>query len=85
MEFVKKLIDERALHKKEYGSRVNERQMQTKEGKVDTSKGLDASLVVTESSTIDSRKQDTSSKYGNDIDADDADIKHIYDEELLDE
>ncbi|GJV85824.1 hypothetical protein Tco_1525722 [Tanacetum coccineum] len=83
MESVKKLIDERALHKRECGSRVNERQMQTKEGKVDTSKGLDASLAVTESSGTDSRKQDTSSKSRNDIDADDADIKPIYDEELL--
>ncbi|GJQ91608.1 hypothetical protein Tco_0002747 [Tanacetum coccineum] len=29
MEYVKKLIDERALHKREHDSRVNERQMQT--------------------------------------------------------
>ncbi|GJZ70731.1 hypothetical protein Tco_0634582 [Tanacetum coccineum] len=29
MEYVKKLIDERALHKREYDSRVNERQTQT--------------------------------------------------------
>ncbi|GKB37983.1 hypothetical protein Tco_0882925 [Tanacetum coccineum] len=36
MESVKKLIDERALHKREYDTRVNERQMQTTEGK-DTS------------------------------------------------
>ncbi|GKE57883.1 hypothetical protein Tco_1497068 [Tanacetum coccineum] len=36
MEFVKKLIDERALHKREYDSRVNERKMQTKEEKVNT-------------------------------------------------
>ncbi|GJY96034.1 hypothetical protein Tco_0512395 [Tanacetum coccineum] len=48
MESVKKSIDERALHKREYESRVNERQMQTKEGKVYTSKPLDASLVDTE-------------------------------------
>nr|GFA29416.1 hypothetical protein [Tanacetum cinerariifolium] len=42
MESVKKSIDERALHKREYDNRVNERQMQTNEGKVDTS---NASLV----------------------------------------
>ncbi|GJW16994.1 hypothetical protein Tco_0024430 [Tanacetum coccineum] len=41
MESVKKSIDERALHKREYDIRVNERQMQTKEGKVDTRKSLD--------------------------------------------
>ncbi|GKE48797.1 hypothetical protein Tco_1480055 [Tanacetum coccineum] len=63
--------------------RLNERQIQTKEGKVDTSKGMDASLAVAESSGTNSRKQDTSSKSGNDIDAVDADIKPIYDEELL--
>ncbi|GJY72674.1 hypothetical protein Tco_0476377 [Tanacetum coccineum] len=43
-----KLIDKRALHKREYDSRVNERQMQTTEEEVDTSKVLDASLVETE-------------------------------------
>ncbi|GJW96033.1 hypothetical protein Tco_0177841 [Tanacetum coccineum] len=49
MESVKKSINERALHKREYDTRVNERQMQTTDGKVDTSKALDASLVDTES------------------------------------
>ncbi|GJX93721.1 hypothetical protein Tco_0348307 [Tanacetum coccineum] len=50
MESVKKLIDERAKHKEEYNSWVNERQMQTTKDKVDSSKALDASLVDTESS-----------------------------------
>nr|GEW56254.1 hypothetical protein [Tanacetum cinerariifolium] len=49
MESIKKSIDERALDKSEYDSRVNERQMHTKEEKVDTSKALDASLVNTKS------------------------------------
>ncbi|GKA21627.1 hypothetical protein Tco_0701616 [Tanacetum coccineum] len=49
MEFVKNSIDERALYKREYDTRVNERQMHTIEGKVDTSITLDASLVDTES------------------------------------
>ncbi|GJW76642.1 hypothetical protein Tco_0138324 [Tanacetum coccineum] len=44
MESIKKLIDERALHKREYDTRVNERQMQTIEGKVDTSTSLDANI-----------------------------------------
>nr|GEV09332.1 hypothetical protein [Tanacetum cinerariifolium] len=48
MEYVKKSIDKRALHKREYDSRVNERQMQTTEEKVDTSKALNSSLVDTE-------------------------------------
>ncbi|GJU97346.1 hypothetical protein Tco_1326617 [Tanacetum coccineum] len=37
-------IDKRALHKREYDIRVNERQMQTTEEKVDTSKALDANI-----------------------------------------
>ncbi|GJV86506.1 hypothetical protein Tco_1530444 [Tanacetum coccineum] len=44
IESVKKSIDKRALHKREYDNWVNERQMQTTEEKVDTSKALDASL-----------------------------------------
>ncbi|GJR52317.1 hypothetical protein Tco_1402838 [Tanacetum coccineum] len=55
--------------------------MPIKEGKVDTCKALDASLVVIESSGTESKKQDTSSISGNDIDADDIDIKPVYDEE----
>nr|GEV21133.1 hypothetical protein [Tanacetum cinerariifolium] len=47
--------------------------MQTIEDEVDTSKALDAS------SGTESRKQDTSSSLGNYVDANDADIKPIYD------
>ncbi|GJY94583.1 hypothetical protein Tco_0510944 [Tanacetum coccineum] len=83
MEFVNKSIDERILHKREYDTRVNERQMQTTEGKVDTCKALDASLVDIESSGASSREQDTSSRSGNDSHADDADIKPIYNEEPM--
>ncbi|GJW87051.1 retrovirus-related pol polyprotein from transposon TNT 1-94 [Tanacetum coccineum] len=42
MESVKKSIDERAQHKREYDSWVNERQIQTTEDKVDTGKAVDA-------------------------------------------
>ncbi|GJS04136.1 hypothetical protein Tco_0320644 [Tanacetum coccineum] len=49
MESIKKLIDERAQHKREYDSGVNERQVHTTEEKVDTSQALDASLVDIES------------------------------------
>ncbi|GKA32716.1 hypothetical protein Tco_0719083 [Tanacetum coccineum] len=83
MESVKKSIDERALHKREYDTRVNERQIQTTEEKADTSKALDASLVDTESSGIKLKEQDTSSRSGNDKHADDADIRPIYDEESM--
>ncbi|GJT24564.1 hypothetical protein Tco_0894501 [Tanacetum coccineum] len=83
MEFVKKSIDERAKHKEEYNSWVNEIQMQTIEDKVDSSKELDASLVDTESSGTALKEQDTSNRLGNDAHADDADIRPIYDEEPM--
>nr|GEV41790.1 hypothetical protein [Tanacetum cinerariifolium] len=66
MEYVKKLIDKRALHKKEYDSRVNERQMQKTEEKVDMSKALDASLVETKIIGTESGEQNTSSRSWND-------------------
>ncbi|GJS88668.1 hypothetical protein Tco_0771304 [Tanacetum coccineum] len=62
---------------------VNERQMQTTKEKVDSSKALNASLVDTRSSETKSKEQDKSSRSGNDAHADDADIKPIYDEELM--
>ncbi|GJV09509.1 hypothetical protein Tco_1347165 [Tanacetum coccineum] len=69
MKSVKKLIDERALHKREYDTKVNERHMQSTDEKVDTSKALDASLVDIESSGTESKEQDTSSRLGNDAHA----------------
>nr|GEW35012.1 hypothetical protein [Tanacetum cinerariifolium] len=59
IESVKKSIDKRALHKREYDSWVNERQMQITKENVDTSKALDASLVDTESIGTESKEQDT--------------------------
>ncbi|GJX76195.1 hypothetical protein Tco_0323006 [Tanacetum coccineum] len=85
MDYVKKSIEKRALHKMEYDSRVNERLMQTTEDKVDSSKALDASLVDTKSSGTESKEQDTSSRSGNDAHADDVDIRHIYDEDPMGE
>ncbi|GKG49204.1 hypothetical protein Tco_0515656, partial [Tanacetum coccineum] len=62
MEFVKKSIEKRVLHKMEYDSRVNERLMKTTEEKVDTSKALD----------------DADIRPIFDEHADDADIRPIY-------
>nr|GEU38129.1 hypothetical protein [Tanacetum cinerariifolium] len=78
IESVNKSIDERELHKREYDSRMNERQLQTEEGKVDTSKALDARLVDTDGSGIESENHDTSSRSGND-----ANIRPIYDKEPM--
>ncbi|GKA91908.1 hypothetical protein Tco_0813833 [Tanacetum coccineum] len=83
MDYVKKSIEKRALHKMEYDSRVNERLMQTTEEKVDSSKALDASLVIIESNGTESQKQDTSSRSGNDAHVNDADIRPIYNEEPM--
>nr|GEW73424.1 hypothetical protein [Tanacetum cinerariifolium] len=83
MESVKKSIDERAQHKREYDGWVNERLVQTTEEKVDTSKALDASFVDTKSSGTYSKEQDTSSRSGNDAHDDDTDIRPIYDAEPM--
>ncbi|GJV46391.1 hypothetical protein Tco_1430927 [Tanacetum coccineum] len=83
MDYVKKSIEKRALHKMEYDSRVNERLMQTTEEKVDSSKALDASLVIIESNGTESQEQDTSSRSGNDAHVDDADIRPIDNEEPM--
>ncbi|GJX37145.1 hypothetical protein Tco_0250448, partial [Tanacetum coccineum] len=83
MEYVKKSIDERALHKREHDRRVNERQTQTTEEKVDSSKALDASLVIIESNGTESQEQNTSSRSGNDAHVDDAYIRPIYNEQLM--
>ncbi|GKF81139.1 hypothetical protein Tco_0239741 [Tanacetum coccineum] len=89
MESVKKSIGERAQHKMEYESRVNERQIQTTEEKTDTSNALDAldaldaSSVIVESNGTESKEQDTSSRSVNDAHVDDVDIRPIYNEEPM--
>ncbi|GJT12789.1 hypothetical protein Tco_0859831, partial [Tanacetum coccineum] len=72
---MKESIQERPKHKREYDRRLNDRMMQLKEGKVDSSKALDASLVVTECSETKSDKQDTRNMSWNDADIEDADIR----------
>ncbi|GJV42167.1 hypothetical protein Tco_1420607 [Tanacetum coccineum] len=66
-----------------YDRRVNKRQLQTQESKIDTGKAVDANLVVIESSGTESEVQDDNSKSGNDTDADDVDVRPVYDEEPL--
>ncbi|GJR81116.1 hypothetical protein Tco_0151901 [Tanacetum coccineum] len=57
--------------------------MKTKEGKVDMTKALNASLVDTKSNSTKLGEQYTSSISGNDAHADDAYIRPIYDEEPM--
>ncbi|GJS55944.1 hypothetical protein Tco_0629306 [Tanacetum coccineum] len=64
---VKKSFTERTRHKLQYDSRMNERQMQSKEGKVDSSKALDASLVVTECSAIESENSNSEHAFNKSV------------------
>ncbi|GKA91904.1 hypothetical protein Tco_0813829 [Tanacetum coccineum] len=57
--------------------------MQTQVNTIDTGKAVDDDLVVIESSGTESEGQDDNSRSGNDTDADDADIRPIYDEEPM--
>ncbi|GJU25370.1 hypothetical protein Tco_1163991 [Tanacetum coccineum] len=80
---VKKSVTERTRHQRHYERRVNKRQMQTQESKIDTGKAVDNGLVVMESNGTESDVQDDNSRSGNDTDADDADIRPIYDKEPM--
>nr|GEY03728.1 hypothetical protein [Tanacetum cinerariifolium] len=64
-------------------SRMNERQMQSKEVKVDSDRELDADLVVTESSRTESENHDTSSKSKNHTHAEDANINPANEKEPM--
>nr|GEX24128.1 hypothetical protein [Tanacetum cinerariifolium] len=63
--------------------RVNKRQMQMQESKVDMGKSLDANLVSIESNGTESEVQDESNRSRNDTDTDDVDIRPIYDEKPM--
>nr|GEV31608.1 hypothetical protein [Tanacetum cinerariifolium] len=78
---VKKSVAERTRHKKQYDRRMKERQMQSRESKVVSSKALDASLVVIECSGTKSDKHITSSGLGTHItQVVDADITQVNDQ-----
>nr|GEY26811.1 hypothetical protein [Tanacetum cinerariifolium] len=57
--------------------------MQSKEGKIDSSKALYVDLVVTAISGTESEKHDTSSRSENDTHAKDTDIKPVNDKEPM--
>ncbi|GJY54765.1 hypothetical protein Tco_0446429 [Tanacetum coccineum] len=62
---------------------VNERVMQSKEGKVNSSKALYVGLVVTESNETESERRVLSSRSGNDTHTDDADINSVNDKQPM--
>ncbi|GJT74240.1 hypothetical protein Tco_1040965 [Tanacetum coccineum] len=54
---LKKSVAERTRHQRQYDRRVNKRQMQTQESKIDTGKALDADLVDKKSYSIRQTQQ----------------------------
>nr|GEU46495.1 hypothetical protein [Tanacetum cinerariifolium] len=64
---VKKSVAERTSHKRHYEHRMNERQMQSKEGKVDSTKALDASLVVIECNAIESENSNSEHAFNKSV------------------
>ncbi|GKA80961.1 hypothetical protein Tco_0787653 [Tanacetum coccineum] len=83
MESLQESIQERSKHKREHDKRMNDRMMQSKEGKVDSSKALDVGLVVTESNETESERHVSSSRSRNDTHAEDVDIKPVNDNEPM--
>nr|GEX48095.1 hypothetical protein [Tanacetum cinerariifolium] len=79
MEALQESIQEKAKHKREYDRRMNDRMMQSKEGNVDSSKALDAGLVVTKSNETESERHVSSSRFGKDTHVKDADINSVND------
>ncbi|GJX24918.1 hypothetical protein Tco_0231214 [Tanacetum coccineum] len=77
------LNDEDGIMARKYFLEYTKLEMQTTEGKIDTSTTLDASLVDTESSGTESKEQDTTSRSGIHAHADNAYIKLVYDEEPM--
>nr|GEZ42715.1 Gag-Pol polyprotein [Tanacetum cinerariifolium] len=67
----------------EYDRRVNKRLMQMQESKIDMGKAVNDDLVVIESSGTESEVQDNNNRSGNNTDADNADVRPIYNEEPM--
>nr|GFA73933.1 hypothetical protein [Tanacetum cinerariifolium] len=78
-----KSILERAKHKREKDRRVNDKMMQSKERKDDSSKALDVGLVVTESNETESKRHVLRNKSGNDTHTDDANINSVNDKQPM--
>ncbi|GJQ96939.1 hypothetical protein Tco_0008078 [Tanacetum coccineum] len=83
MESLQESIQERAKHKREYDKRINDRMMQSKEGKVDSSKALDAALVVTENNETKSESHVSSSRSEKHTHAEDGDINSVNDKQPI--
>nr|GEW05116.1 hypothetical protein [Tanacetum cinerariifolium] len=83
MESLRESIMERAKHKREKERRVNDRMMQSKERKDNSSTPLDAGLVVMESNETESERHVLRSRSRNDTHTDDADINSVNDKQPM--
>nr|GEU97794.1 hypothetical protein [Tanacetum cinerariifolium] len=83
MESLRESILERAKHKREKDRRVNDKVMQSKERKNNSSKTLDVGLVVMESNETESKRHVLSSRSRNDTHTDDADINYMNDKQPM--
>ncbi|GKE23668.1 hypothetical protein Tco_1435180 [Tanacetum coccineum] len=83
MESLRESIQERAKHKREYDRRMNDRMMQSKEGKADSSKALDVGLVVTECNETKSERHVSSSRFGKDTHTEDADVNSVNEKQQM--
>ncbi|GKD48333.1 hypothetical protein Tco_1277309 [Tanacetum coccineum] len=63
--------------------RVNDRVMQSKEGKVDSSKALDAGLVIKKSNVTESERHVSSSRSKNDTHVEETNINSVNDKEPM--
>nr|GEX57060.1 hypothetical protein [Tanacetum cinerariifolium] len=77
MESLRKSIQERAKHKREYDRRMNDRMIQSIKGNADSSKALDDGLVVTKRNETESKRHILSSRTRNDTHSDDANINSL--------
>ncbi|GKE08339.1 hypothetical protein Tco_1411890 [Tanacetum coccineum] len=62
---------------------MNDRMMLSKEGKVDSSKALNAGLIITKSNETELETHVSSSRFGNDTHAEDADINSVNDKQSM--
>nr|GFC52358.1 hypothetical protein [Tanacetum cinerariifolium] len=83
MESLRESSMERANHKREKDTRVNDRMMQSKERKDNSSKALDVGLVVMQSNETESERHVLSSRSKNDTHNDDADIYSVNDKQPM--
>ncbi|GJT03318.1 hypothetical protein Tco_0824487 [Tanacetum coccineum] len=83
MESLNSNSQEKELHQLQQMQDKAKESCMSKEGKVDSSKALDAGLVVTESNETESERHVLSSRFENDTHAEDVDIKPVNDNEPM--